>query len=319
MVNWICMVQSMKSVTKMSALKSWLVCLVFLMDYTNSVTSENSENNNSTQLNSTYWQSVANCVKKQSKMLTYCVFKQSLHHLDEAISNNETWQLNGYMSLKKNEDWKPIVLEARAMRSPYGQIVSRLGDLMMSRSLQFTLPPNDDGDQREGRHYGGNSGSSAYMGMSFVKAIQASGIQSLRFFLSGRKKKHKGGMKFSGIALVAMFAQFFLGKIAFLAGASFLLSKLALLFSIFVSDVQFTSHPVVHSIIIPVSSPFHRTHWRNRQVAHPVVNTLCTNVIQAIVHPGNEALSLKCLRSGSQIELFINKIYSEVHTIIILL
>lgn len=151
----------------MSALKSWLVCLVFLMDYTSAVTSENSENNNSTQLNSTYWQSIASCVKKQSKMLTYCVFKQSLHHLDEAISSNETWQLNGYMSFKKNEDWKPIVLEARAMRSPYGLIASRLGDLLMSRSLQFTLPPpNDDGDQREGRYYGGSSGSSSSMGMS---------------------------------------------------------------------------------------------------------------------------------------------------------
>lgn len=52
-------------------------------------------------------------------------------------------------------------------------------------------------------------------------------------------------MKFSGIALVAMLAQFFLGKIAFLAGASFLLSKLALLFSIFVSDVHLTSGGVV--------------------------------------------------------------------------
>lgn len=42
-------------------------------------------------------------------------------------------------------------------------------------------------------------------------------------------------MKFSGVALAAMLAQLFLGKIAFLAGASLLLSKLALIFSIFVS------------------------------------------------------------------------------------
>lgn len=49
---------------------------------------------------------------------------------------------------------------------------------------------------------------------------------------SGRKKKHK--MMFGGITLIAMMAQLFLGKIAFLAGASLLLSKIALLFSVVV-------------------------------------------------------------------------------------
>lgn len=138
------------------------------MDYTISVTSEyTSEKNNATQSNNTYWQSIANCLNKQSKLITFCVFEQSLHRLDDAISSNETWHMNDYVSLKKNEDWKPTVLEARAMRTPYGQIMSRVSDLLTSRSLQFSLPTNDDGYHREGRYYGsGNSGLA--MGMSIV-------------------------------------------------------------------------------------------------------------------------------------------------------
>lgn len=156
--------------SKMSGLMRWLVCLVLLMDYTISVTSENSDNlNNETQSNATYWQSISSCMNKQSKLLAHCVIKESMNRLDEAITSNETWQLNDYVSLKKNEEWKPIVLEARAMRTPYGQIVSRVGDLLTSRSLQFTLPPSDDGDQRQGRYYG--SSSNVIMGMTFVVSI----------------------------------------------------------------------------------------------------------------------------------------------------
>lgn len=213
------------------------------MDYTFSVASENNETN-ATQTNGTYWQTIVNCMDKRSKLLTYCVFKQSLRRLDEVIYSNETWQLNSYVSMKKNEGWKPIELEARAMRSPYGQIMSRISDLLTSRSLQFTLPQNGNGDRREARSKyafgsGGNGAgsSSIAMGMSMLPSISSHLIDLIRISFSslpiGRKKKHKG-MKFSGIALAAMLAQLFLGKIAFLAGVSLLLSKIALLFSIFV-------------------------------------------------------------------------------------
>lgn len=58
------------------------------------------------------------------------------------------------------------------------------------------------------------------------------GEKMLWIFLSGRKKKMKGFM--GGFTLIAMMAQLFLGKIAFLAGAALLLSKISLLFSIVV-------------------------------------------------------------------------------------
>lgn len=179
----------------MRGLKSWLVCLAFVMEYAVSVTSESSEqtDNNATQLNGTYWQSIANCMNKQpSKPLPYCVFKQSLHRLDDAIASNETWQLNGYVSLKKNEDWKPIVLGARAMRTPYGQLLSRVSDLVTSRSLQFTLPPNVDGGWRQGLYYG-STGSShgAAMGMSFGASDLLRDFNAFHCFRQGARRNKK--------------------------------------------------------------------------------------------------------------------------------
>lgn len=50
---------------------------------------------------------------------------------------------------------------------------------------------------------------------------------------AGRKKKMKGFFG-GGMMMVAMMAQMLLGKIAFLAGAALLLSKISLLFSVVV-------------------------------------------------------------------------------------
>lgn len=52
------------------------------------------------------------------------------------------------------------------------------------------------------------------------------------FLFSGRKKKIKGFM--GGFTMIAMMAQLFLGKLVLLAGAAFLLSKISLLFAVFV-------------------------------------------------------------------------------------
>lgn len=55
---------------------------------------------------------------------------------------------------------------------------------------------------------------------------------NVAFSVSGRKKHGKKGMM--GIAMIAMMVQLFMGKLAFLAGAALLLSKISLLFSVVV-------------------------------------------------------------------------------------
>lgn len=57
--------------------------------------------------------------------------------------------------------------------------------------------------------------------------------QNYECISEGRKKKIKHGMM-GMVTVIAMVAQLFLSKIAFLAGAALLLSKISLLFSIVV-------------------------------------------------------------------------------------
>lgn len=170
----------------MSLFKRCLVCLIFFVDYTITAPSENSAinstdeliNRNITKSNGTsYWQTMLNCAnKKQSNGWTYCVFKQSLTQLDKVIANNETWQLSDYVSLRKNANWKPLEFERRSIQTPYGQIVRRLCDLVMSRTVKFSIPSNDDENgnddvdgvvdeqQRQGRFFNSENVDNAVTG-----------------------------------------------------------------------------------------------------------------------------------------------------------
>lgn len=55
----------------------------------------------------------------------------------------------------------------------------------------------------------------------------------LEKMLAGRKKKKQQGLV-GGFTVIAMFAQLFLSKLAFLAGAAFIISKIALIISLIV-------------------------------------------------------------------------------------
>lgn len=56
----------------------------------------------------------------------------------------------------------------------------------------------------------------------------------LEKMLAGRKKKKQQQGLVGGFTVIAMFAQLFLSKLAFLAGAAFIISKIALIISLIV-------------------------------------------------------------------------------------
>ena len=63
------------------------------------------------------------------------------------------------------------------------------------------------------------------------------GFGVIKQIVLGRKKKDKekaGIVMIGGMAMMAMMAQMFMGKILMLAGAAFLMSKVALFFSVLV-------------------------------------------------------------------------------------
>ncbi|XP_031624333.1 uncharacterized protein LOC116341395 [Contarinia nasturtii] len=140
-----------------------------------------------------------------------------MNNIECFISSNKTWHLNEFISLKKNDDWKPTEIEARHDQSLFEAVLSKLSDLIASRSIQFSMPQNVDDMSPEGRVKSG-------FDFSGLTNFVGTGIGP-----EGRKKKKHGMM---GMTVIAMIAQLFLGKIAFLAGAALLLSKISLLFSI---------------------------------------------------------------------------------------
>lgn len=73
-----------------------------------------------------------------------CAIDRTLTNLDCAIANNATWRFNEYITLKKNLDWQPIDYERRTEPAVLSTFLNKLLNLFTSRSIQFTLPDNDN-------------------------------------------------------------------------------------------------------------------------------------------------------------------------------
>lgn len=147
----------------MSANKS--VLLLLLCSVKNSLSYKNSEVG--------LLSSVRYCTKKQPKVLASCVLKQSILSIDGAIKSNATWHINDFLSIKKNADWQypaELIDDARpqnhnadgesgrnrqssdATKNIYSRFLSKTADLLRSRTLEFSIPP-DDLMQRTGRSF----------------------------------------------------------------------------------------------------------------------------------------------------------------------
>lgn len=139
----------------MSASTFGLFCAIsfaILVNYSHQV-SISIDTNSYKPLNQTknYWKSLSECFKIPSNRFSHCVYKSSIQTLDTVIDSNETWHFTDYIALKKNFNWQPTRLEARELQSPIDFVITKLSDLLTSRSLQFTWP-NDHKSDRKGRY-----------------------------------------------------------------------------------------------------------------------------------------------------------------------
>ncbi|XP_055299419.1 uncharacterized protein LOC129566995 [Sitodiplosis mosellana] len=181
-----------------------------------SSTSSSSSNHNQTGCLKT----IGQCFRQRPNELVACGLEHAMNNIDCFIASNNTWQFNEFISLKKNADWKPSEIEARHDQTMFESVLSKLSDLIASRSIQFSVPTQNELLAAEGRVKSG-----------FDFDLTKFGGSGIGFGPEGRKKKFKHGMM-GMMTVIAMVAQLFLGKIAFLAGAALLFSKISLLFSI---------------------------------------------------------------------------------------
>lgn len=133
-----------------------------------------------------------------------CFKEKLLQVMDLALKDNSTWTINDFVEI--------------------------------TRTANYTLPATNSSDSR------------GFADIFSEKMLQVAEARSLHFqlvpksFDEARKKKFKdkGGMAaVGGMIILAMFAQMFMGKVVLLAGAAFIMAKIALLFSVFVSFFLF--------------------------------------------------------------------------------
>lgn len=215
------------------------------------------------------FKTIGQCFRLRPNELGTCAIEHAMNNMNCLIASNETWHFNDFITVKKNDEWQPpsspsphTEIESRQEQTSIQMALSKFNDLVSSRSIQFSLPRIFDllpeGRVKSGFDYAGLSGFAGkkksedqiffFIFNFFFKCF------SLFFFalsesfnqwhvfcfaktishfclLSGRKKKKHGMM---GMGIILALAQLFMSKLAFLAGAALLLSKVSLLFSIVV-------------------------------------------------------------------------------------
>lgn len=177
---------TMKTLEKMVIFKSGIIVLLMLLKPSTQISISNGINSENPPIETTNRtgciKPFGQCFRKSPNALVTCAIERALNNVDCLIASNATWQLNEYISLKKNTDWKPIEHEARQQRSMFESIMDKVGDLVTSRSVQFIIPDDDDVTTAEDRKkpvLAGFGGLSNFAGSGKKKSEQFSILQSI--------------------------------------------------------------------------------------------------------------------------------------------
>lgn len=110
------------------------------------------------------FKTIGQCFRLRPNELGSCAVEHALNNMDCLIASNETWRLNDFITLKKNDAWQSsnTEIESRQEQSTVQMALSKFNDLVSSRSIQFSLPQIFDllpeGRVKSGFDYGGLSG-----------------------------------------------------------------------------------------------------------------------------------------------------------------
>lgn len=113
------------------------------------------------------FKTIGQCFRLRANELGTCAMEHALNNMDCLIASNETWRLNDFITVKKNDEWQPpsssnTEIESRQEQTPVQMALSKVNDLISSRSIQFSLPGIFDllpeGRVKSGFDYAGLSG-----------------------------------------------------------------------------------------------------------------------------------------------------------------
>lgn len=113
------------------------------------------------------FKTIGQCFRLRPNELGTCAIEHALNNMDCLIASNETWRLNDFITVKKNDEWQPpspsnTEIESRQEQTPVQMALSKVNDLISSRSIEFSLPRIFDllpeGRVKSGFDYAGLSG-----------------------------------------------------------------------------------------------------------------------------------------------------------------
>lgn len=164
---------------KMIVLKCgiFLMCVLIEQSTQFSISSEvHSELPSSNQTGCSF-KTIGQCFRLRPHDLGTCALEHAMNNMDCFIASNKTWHFNEFIVLKKNVDWQPSEIEARQHQTLFEMVLSKFYDLIASRSIQFSLPQDNEltpeGRVKSGFDYGGlvcfaNSGKIKSEDQNFV-------------------------------------------------------------------------------------------------------------------------------------------------------
>lgn len=120
---------------------------------------------------------IGQCLRLMPNELSSCAFEHAVNNIDCIIASNKTWHFNEFIVLKKNDEWKQNDVEARHDRSLFETLLSKLSDLIASRSIQFSIPQDElsaEGRVKSGFDY---SGLTSFVGNGFGPGKKQSDFQ----------------------------------------------------------------------------------------------------------------------------------------------
>lgn len=142
----------------MTAIKSGLILVLMFIEQStqfsilNETNSELPFGTTASQSNQTgCLKTIGQCFRHRPNEFVECAFEHAINNIDCIIASNKTWYVNEFMSVKKNDNWQPTDIEARHDQSFFESVLSKLSDLIASRSIQFSIPQSDDDSIAKGR------------------------------------------------------------------------------------------------------------------------------------------------------------------------
>lgn len=158
-----------KKLEKMTVLKSGIIFMFVLIEQSTqfSISSEMNSELSSSSDQTGCLKTIGQCLRLKPNDLPACAIEHAVNNIDCIIASNKTWHFNEFIALKRNDEWKRNDAEGRQDQSLFETLLSKLSDLIASRTIQFSIP--QDELQAEGRVKSGfdYSGLTNFVGTGF--------------------------------------------------------------------------------------------------------------------------------------------------------